>query len=286
MSIRQSACCIESRSALPCSFTTGPVQVFSQSSSYLSANASMDWSFRNVRLLALSLVTCRMMPQSPNETSVIAFTVGAASLAVLLWIQDLRSKAGRNITNSQNPWPSAGSAAGVAHTSPPSSVQPSSTASPSGPSSPPPEAVPDRVFLLLLKGKHGRSESPPAAIEEACSALLVAAGIPHALVQTVQVTCSLQHGAGENAYDDPLLPALKLMRTLTLQGVRVEVEVGGLQSWQESKELDAILALLSSAGNRKLSTEVLLSEEQATEARCTNAFGAVRVSCSELKPTA
>ena len=44
-----------------------------------------------------------------------------------------------------------------------------------------------RSMLLLLKGKHGRSESAPSAIEEACSALLLAANVPHAVAQTPQV---------------------------------------------------------------------------------------------------
>ena len=47
--------------------------------------------------------------------------------------------------------------------------------------------TPDRAQLLLLKGKQGRSESTPAAIEVACDALLTAAHVPHAVVQTPQV---------------------------------------------------------------------------------------------------
>src|SRR5690349_2107917 len=46
----------------------------------------------------------------------------------------------------------------------------------------------ERAQLLLLKGKQGRSESSPAAIEAACHALLTAANVPHAVVQTPQAS--------------------------------------------------------------------------------------------------
>lgn len=116
------------------------------------------------------------MPQSSLETSVIAFTCGAACLAVLQWLQDVRSKPGRNSASGM--W--SASPGGV------STVQASSAASPSSSDTPPEAPAPERVSLLLLKGKHGRSESSPAAIEEACSFLLLAAGVPHAFAQTQQ----------------------------------------------------------------------------------------------------
>ena len=47
--------------------------------------------------------------------------------------------------------------------------------------------VTDRATLLLLKGKHGRSESSAASIEAALSALLVAANVPFAISHTWQV---------------------------------------------------------------------------------------------------
>lgn len=116
-------------------------------------------------------MACRMMAQSSGETSVIAFTVGAASLALLQWLQELRSRIG------PNPW-AAAAGAGQSLPVPPQQ----------GPPSPSAAAQTERASLLLLKGKHGRSESPPVAIEEACTALLLATGVPHAVSHTPQVS--------------------------------------------------------------------------------------------------
>lgn len=62
-----------------------------------------------------------------------------------------------------------------------------------------------------------------------------------------------------------------------LQGVRVEVEIGGLQSWLDSAELDAVLAPLSLASSKKLSTEELVQDDMIAEERCRKAFQAVQV---------
>ena len=39
------------------------------------------------------LALCRMMPQGKSDLTCIAFTAGAAVLAVLQWLQDLRCAA-------------------------------------------------------------------------------------------------------------------------------------------------------------------------------------------------
>lgn len=66
--------------------------------------------------------------------------------------------------------------------------------------------------------------------------------------------------------------------THSLQGVRIEVETGGLQTWAESGELEAVLAPLSLSPPKKLSTEELVREELMAEERCKIAFAAVQVS--------
>ena len=63
----------------------------------------------------------------------------------------------------------------------------------------------------------------------------------------------------------------------TAQGVRVEVEIGGLQSWTESAELDAVLAPLSLASSKKLITDELVQDDMIAEERCKVAFAAVQV---------
>ena len=52
----------------------------------------------------------------------------------------------------------------------------------------------ERAGLLLLKGKHGRSEAPPAAIQDALLALLDAARIPFA-VSIVGQVCAHMWGS-------------------------------------------------------------------------------------------
>lgn len=65
--------------------------------------------------------------------------------------------------------------------------------------------------------------------------------------------------------------------TCQVQGIRVEVEIGGLQTWSDSAELDAILAPLTLASSRKLSTEDLIRDDSIAEERCKIAFAAVQV---------
>jgi hypothetical protein len=50
-----------------------------------------------------------------------------------------------------------------------------------------PGGSPERPALLLLKGKAGRTESPPAAIADALGALLAAAQLAGAAAITPQV---------------------------------------------------------------------------------------------------
>ena len=76
------------------------------------------------------------MPQSHTETTVIAFTVGAANLALLQWLQDQRAKINRGGTASPNPWASPSQSTATVHTSPSSAVATSSVHSPSGQGSP------------------------------------------------------------------------------------------------------------------------------------------------------
>ena len=61
------------------------------------------------------------------------------------------------------------------------------------------------------------------------------------------------------------------------QGVRVEVEIGGLQSWTDLAELDAVLAPLSLASAKKLSTDELVQDDMIADERCKVAFAAVQV---------
>ena len=64
---------------------------------------------------------------------------------------------------------------------------------------------------------------------------------------------------------------------MSFQGVRVEVEIGGLQTWLDSSELEAVLTPLSLAASRKLSTEELVRDDMIAEERCKIAFAAVQV---------
>ena len=57
----------------------------------------------------------------------------------------------------------------------------------------------------------------------------------------------------------------------------MEVEIGGLQTWPDGKELEAVLAPFAAAANRKLPTDVLISEDQSAESRCCDAWTAVQV---------
>jgi hypothetical protein len=62
-----------------------------------------------------------------------------------------------------------------------------------------------------------------------------------------------------------------------VQGVRVELELGGSTGWIESEEVDALVAPLATAAQRKLPTELLCSDEAACAQRCAKAFLAVKV---------
>ncbi len=62
-----------------------------------------------------------------------------------------------------------------------------------------------------------------------------------------------------------------------VQGVRVELEMGGSTGWIESEEVDALVAPLATAAQRKLPTELLCSDEAACAQRCAKAFLAVKV---------
>lgn len=62
-----------------------------------------------------------------------------------------------------------------------------------------------------------------------------------------------------------------------MQGIRVEVEVGGLQTWPDSPELEGVLAPFGLATARKLPTEELIRDDMAVESRCNSAFSAVQV---------
>lgn len=61
------------------------------------------------------------------------------------------------------------------------------------------------------------------------------------------------------------------------QGVRVELELGGSTGWIESEEVDALVAPLATAAQRKLPTDLLCSDEAACAQRCAKAFLAVKV---------
>ncbi|CAL5229689.1 g13058 [Coccomyxa viridis] len=149
----------------------------------------------------------RMMPQGKSDLTCIAFTAGAAVLAVLQWLQDLRVKVTKNGFAGQS--------------------------------------LGDQPALLLLRGKSGRSESPPADVAEAVNALMQAVHFPAAAF-------------------------------ITTQGVRVELDVNGSAGWLESEELDVLLLPLLAASQRKLPTEVLCSDETACAQRCAKAFLAVK----------
>ena len=64
---------------------------------------------------------------------------------------------------------------------------------------------------------------------------------------------------------------------LVAQGVRVELELGGSTGWIESEEVDALVAPLATAAQRKLPTDLLCSDEAACAQRCAKAFLAVKV---------
>ena len=142
-----------------------------------------------------SMNSYRMSPQSLSETTVIAFTVGAAVLATLHWIQDLRSRLSNNSstaspTSTSQPWASPGGKTTTTATtiaSPSSVITSPGASTPTGRDSPTATNSKDRAQLVLLKGKQGRSESSPAAIEQAVSSLLTATNVPHAVSQTPQV---------------------------------------------------------------------------------------------------
>ena len=85
----------------------------------------------------------RMMPPAGADVSCIAFTTGTAVFAVLHWLLELRGKVAKNGYGGAGPTPNP--------------------------------AQPEHPTLLLLKGKAGRTESPPAAIADAIGALLAAA---------------------------------------------------------------------------------------------------------------
>lgn len=85
----------------------------------------------------------RMMPPAGADVSCIAFTTGTAVFAVLHWLLELRAKVAKN-----------GGYGGAGGPNP---------------------AQPEHPALLLLKGKAGRTESPPAAIADAIGAMLAAA---------------------------------------------------------------------------------------------------------------
>lgn len=59
--------------------------------------------------------------------------------------------------------------------------------------------------------------------------------------------------------------------------MRVEVETGGLQTWADSSEVEAVVAPLSLASSKKLNTEELVRDELLAEERCKIAFAAVQV---------
>lgn len=73
--------------------------------------------------------------------------------------------------------------------------------------------------------------------------------------------------------------------SFTWQGVRVEVEVGGLQSWMDSSELEAVLAPLTLAASRKIATEELVREDILADERCKVAFTAVQVRSQACCPS-
>jgi hypothetical protein len=68
------------------------------------------------------------------------------------------------------------------------------------------------------------------------------------------------------------------------QGVRVELDAGSSTHWMESEEMEAIVAPLLTAAQRKLPTDLLISDETACAQRCAKAFLAVKVllCCSSL----
>jgi hypothetical protein len=59
--------------------------------------------------------------------------------------------------------------------------------------------------------------------------------------------------------------------------------VGGLQTWPDSPELEAVLAPFSLVTNRKLPTEDLIRDDLAVEVRCNSAFAAVQVASVSTK---
>ncbi|KAK9831377.1 hypothetical protein WJX81_007406 [Elliptochloris bilobata] len=156
----------------------------------------------------------RMMPPAGADVSCIAFTTGTAVFAVLHWLLELRGKVAKNGYGG-------------------------------GPAPNPNPGQPERPALLLLKGKAGRTESPPSAIADAVTALLAAAQF----IGTASITP---------------------------QGVRVEVEVSCAAGWLEGEGLDALAALLLAAPTRKLPSEVLCSEDAGAAQYCAKAWEAVK----------
>ncbi|CAL8469671.1 g9212 [Coccomyxa elongata] len=106
-------------------------------------------------------------------------------------------------------------------------------------------ALGESAALLLLRGKPGRCEAPPGAIADAVNALMDALHFPASA-------------------------------TINSQGVRVELELGGSTGWIESEEVDALVAPLATAAQRKLPTDLLCSDEAACAQRCAKAFLAVK----------
>ncbi|KAK9807258.1 hypothetical protein WJX73_003948 [Symbiochloris irregularis] len=152
----------------------------------------------------------RMMPQGPVDVTVVAFTVGTAVLATLQWLHDLRTRLAKN-----------------------------------GWSRPPGQ---ERVGLLLLKGKQGRSEAPSPAIQTAVQAVLDAAQIPFAV-------------------------------SIVSQGVRVEVDTNA-SAGLSGPALEGLLAPLDAGSfqeaSRKLPNSLVITEDAGSALRCAKAFAAVK----------
>lgn len=73
--------------------------------------------------------------------------------------------------------------------------------------------------------------------------------------------------------------ANNIMDWYDTQGVRVELDAGSSTHWMESEEMEALVAPLLTAAQRKLPTDLLCSDEAACAQRCAKAFLAVKVCC-------
>ena len=152
----------------------------------------------------------RMMPPAGADVSCIAFTTGTAAFAVLHWLLELRAKVAKNgYGGAGNPNPNS--------------------------------AQPEHPALLLLKGKAGRTESPPAAIADAIGAMLAAAQLIGTATITPQARppcawcCPGAHppgdvktgGKGCGHSDGAVAQHRSELRVLGLQSEQFEFGLGG-----------------------------------------------------------